>query len=122
MDKHIDAFGGQPDRRGHSRIETSLFTVFKRKTKKNDNSRPQIGYTRDITPRGVYFYTQTKPERGDNVFLSIHLSADWAGGGTPPKLEGEGKVLRVENAARILPLDDFNGVAVRLNQELALST
>lgn len=122
MDKHTDALVGQPNRRGYSRIETSLFTVFKHKAKRNDDSPPQIGYTRDITPTGIYFYTQTKTERGDNVFLSIHLSADWAGVGMPPKLEGEGKVLRVENAARILPLDDFSGVAVQLNQELALST
>ncbi len=97
-----------------------LFTVFRRVQEK-EVGFPQVGYTRDISTEGVYFYTQDKLDKGDQIDLMIHLTCDWAEGGSPPKLEGRGNVLRVERTRKHLPLPVSTGIAVHLKQGLAIS-
>ena len=108
------------ERRKYPRREAHLFTVFRRLLKKEVGA-PQIGYTRDISTEGVYFYTQDKVEKGDQIDLTIHLTTDWAEGGNPPKLEGKGNVLRVERTRKPSPLPVSTGVAVRVKERLAIS-
>jgi len=108
------------ERRKSPRREAHLFTVFRRFLTK-EVGPPQIGYTRNISTEGVYFYTQDKVEKGDEIDLTIHLTSDWAEGGNPPKLEGKGNVLRVERTRKPLPLPVSTGVAVHLTEGLAIS-
>lgn len=110
------------ERRKDARMEAHLFTVFRRLPKKKKEAGvPEVGYTRDISVGGVYFYTQSDVKKGERVSLAVHVTSDWAEGGSPPKLEGEGKVLRVERARTGLPPNDLRGVAVQFAQEVAVS-
>lgn len=108
------------EKRKHPRREAHFFAVFRRFLKK-EVGPPQIGYTGNISAEGVYFYTQNKVKKGDQINLTIHLTFDWAEGGKPPKLEGKGNVLRVERSRKLLPLPISTGVAVHVKEGLAIS-
>ena len=109
------------ERRRYPRTGANIFTVFRRLSKMKEPPTPQIGYTHDFSAGGAYFYTRGELEEGDEVSLTIHLTVDCAEGADPLTLEADGKVLRVEQARRILPLGDFSGVAVQFFRELAVS-
>ena len=108
------------EKRSCSRREASLFTVFRRLAKDDDPVR-QIGYTRDISPRGAYFYTRGKAEKGDSISMTIHLTPQWNGTEVPPPLETQGEILRIEKKLTFFPPGRAKGVAVRFTQELDIS-
>jgi len=109
------------DRRSHPRTEAHLLTVFRLSDKEGRRSLPLIGYTRDISARGAYFYTQSDVKEGERISVTIHFTADWTEAGNPPKLEGEGSIERVERAHKAFPPIDINGTAVRFSADLAVS-
>ncbi len=109
------------DRRGQARTEAHLLTVFRRSGSDGKKSLPLIGYTRDISTRGAYFYTQSEVKEGDSVSVTFHFTADWTEAGNPPKLEGEGTVARVETTTKAFPPVDIRGAAIRFWRELAVS-
>lgn len=109
------------EKRKYSRKEAHLFTVFIRSGSGEELPLPQIGYTRDISAGGAYFFTQSEVDEGDHVSVTVHLTADWAEGGNPPRLEGEGTILRVEKARKAFPSIDVTGAAVQFARELAVA-
>ncbi len=108
------------ERRKCPRREAHLFVVFRQFLKKKAGG-PQVGFTRDVSARGIYFYTQGEIAKGDEISLTVHLTSDWVEGGNAPKLKGKGSVLRVERTARKLHLPVSTGVAVHLKRKLAVS-
>ena len=102
-------------------MKASFFAVFSRSLAEKEEHFPEIGCTRDISGKSIYFFTQSKIERGDRIFVSVHTAFDWAEGGNPPKLEGKGKIVRVEPVLETFPLGEFNGVAVDFEEELVVS-
>jgi hypothetical protein len=109
------------DRRSHPRTEAHLLAVFRRSNANGNKALPLIGYTRDISSCGAYFYTQSDVKEGDSISVTIHFTADWTEAGSPPKLVGEGTVARVENTRRAFPPIDINGTAVRFWRDLTVS-
>lgn len=109
------------DRRTHARTEAHLLTVFRQSTAGGKQSLPQIGYTRDISSHGAYFYTQSDVKEGDSISVTFHFTADWTEAGNPPRLEGEGTIARVEKANRAFTPVDISGAAVRFWRELAVA-
>lgn len=107
----------KPERRASSRLQLRLFMVFRPIPEKKEP--PAVGFTRDVSAGGLYFYTLKELKEGEEVSLTIHLVSDWAEGGTPPTLDGKGKVLRVERPFR--KPGDFQGVAVRFSEKLAVA-
>ena len=110
-----------PDARGFPRKSACFFMVFSRYGKEGEPTLPHIGYTRDISAGGAFFFTRGEAMQGDDLSLKIHLPADWGAGDYPPSLEGNGKVLRVETNRKLLPLGYINGVAVRFTEELDIA-
>ena len=108
------------EKRIDSRMKASYFTVFKKSGKDVAEATPQIGYTRDISAGGVYF-TRSDIAIGNDVSLTIHLSPEWEEESYPPKLEGNGKVLRVESEREALPVGYINGVAVQFEKKVEVS-
>ncbi len=108
------------EKRNHHRREANLFAVFQRLLNKESLS-PQVGFTRDISMGGAYFYTRGEVEKGENISLTIHLTSDWAEGGSPPRLRADAEILRVERGRSISPTTGARGVAVKFMQELAVS-
>jgi hypothetical protein len=109
------------ERRSHPRIEAHLLIVFRSLSANGNKTLPLIGYTRDISTCGAYFYTQSEVKEGDTISVTIHFTADWTDAGNPPRLEGKGTVARVEKANRTFPPIDINGAAVKLWSDLAVS-
>jgi hypothetical protein len=97
------------------------FTVFNRFGKEPAEPVPQVGYTRDISAGGVYFFTRSDVEQGMDLSLTIHLSRDWEQESYPPKLEGDGKIIRIENDRQDLPVGYINGVAVQFAGKVEVS-
>ena len=83
------------DRRRQGRTQAHLLTVFRKSNSDEKKSLPLIGYTRDISERGAYFYTQSDVKEGDSISVTFHFTADWTEAGNPPRLEGEGTIARV---------------------------
>jgi len=110
-----------PDARGYPRKSACFFMVFNRHGKGGEPALPHIGYTRDISAGGAFFFTRGEAEQGDDLSLKFHLPADWGAGDYPPSLEGNGKVQRVETNRKLLPLGYINGVAVRFTEELDIA-
>jgi hypothetical protein len=108
------------EKRSCPRREASLFAVFRRLAK-NGEAVPQIGYTRDISSGGAYFYTRSQAKNGDSISMKIHLIPQWNGTEIPPPLEAEGEILRVEKKLTLFPPGRAKGVAVRFTQELDIS-
>ena len=108
------------EKRSCLRREASLFAVFRRLVK-NDEAVPQIGYTRDISSRGAYFYTRGQAEKGDSISITIHLIRQWNGTEILSPLEAEGEILRIEENLKNPPPGRTSGVAVRFTQELDIS-
>ena len=108
------------EKRSCLRREASLFAVFRR-LEKNGDVVPQIGYTRDISSRGAYFYARGQAEKGDTISVKIHLIPQRNGTEIPPPLEAEGEILRVEKKLTFFPPGRAKGVAVKFTQELDIS-
>jgi len=102
-------------------MRVNFFTVFRRLLIQKEEYSPEIGYTRDISSKNIYFFTRSKIEQGEDIFVSIHTASDWAEGGNPPRLEGTGKIVRVERALDEFPLSEFKGVAVAFDEDLTVS-
>jgi len=109
------------ERRKNYRMKAIYFIVSRSLGKKVSESIPQIGYSRDISAWGTYFYTRSKIVLGDRLTLTIHLSPEWEEESYPPKLEGEGKVIRVENEFESLPAGYTHGVAVEFAKKVEVS-
>lgn len=109
------------ERRKSMRARANLFLAFKRLSREGKESLPEMGYTRDISRSGMYFYTSGKPKKGEKAVFVVYTGREWTEPGVPPRLEGKGKVLRVERPRKELPPAQFYGVAVQFEEELALS-
>ena len=101
-------------------MEANLFAVFRRFLEQSREHLPEIGYTRDISGNSIFFFTRGKIERGDDILISIHGAFDWAEAKNPPMLEGKGKIVRIERILQTFPPGEVNGVAVALEEELAV--
>jgi hypothetical protein len=99
-------------KRRHLRSGVNFFAVLRRLSKEGD-SLPQIGYTRDISPDGTYCYIQDGLKKGDRIYVIIFVNREVVEGRSPMKVEGEGEVVRVEQACKILQSSAFDGVAVQ---------
>ena len=108
------------ERRNYHRSEANLFTVFRRLCAKGA-FLPQVGFTKDVSAGGAYFFTRSEVAKGDSISVAIHVTSDWAAGGNPPRLEADGRVLRVERGRGTSASNDTKGVAVKFKQELAVS-
>jgi hypothetical protein len=111
---------GTSDRRNSLRSQTRLLTVF-RLEEGGQATAPEIGYTRDISNKGIYFYASRKFDKGDRISLTVHFGGDSAGSENPPKLVGEGIVLRTERNRNTLYQTNISGTAVHFFSELAVS-
>lgn len=79
-----------------------------------------IGYARDLSSRGLFFYTRGKLAAGNRLSLTIFPSIDWIVEQSPPRLEVEGKVLRSERTRRPSPDGEMRGVAVEFSKKPVL--
>jgi hypothetical protein len=80
----------------------------------------KIGYTRNVSSGGMYVYTRAKPPVGERLALKIHIPSDWAEGGDPPNLEGEGGVLRID-PGNGLQSQTVNGMAIQFFGQLSVN-
>ncbi|RJP75090.1 MAG: hypothetical protein C4532_01075 [Candidatus Abyssobacteria bacterium SURF_17] len=112
-----------PERRRHQRKKVRCFVVFKHlNDAKKDADISGIGYTRDVSGCGMYFWTVSQPSAGDRISMTVHLTSDWSGGGgIPPTLDAAGKILRVEQSRGGIPALDFNGVAIQFDDDIAVN-
>lgn len=76
---------------------------------------PQVGYARNISSGGLFFYTEDPAARGERMLFSIYPNGAWAEGETPLKLVAQGQVVRVDRvSAPHLPGEEHR-VAVRFD-------
>lgn len=120
-EKSASVVNGSPNRRNHPRSQIRLLTVYKLLGKNGKASSPEIGYTRDISAGGMYFYTSRRADEGNRISLTIHFGGDFEGGSNPPKLDGEGTVARVEKNCNAFSQADVNGMAVHFASDLTIS-
>jgi hypothetical protein len=109
------------EKRRNARMRIHLFTVVRKILGSKHLSRPHIGFTRDISINGIYFYTRMKIKRGDSLCLTVHVVSGASSGGPPPKLEGDGLIVRIDRIHKEFPIAKMNGVAVRFTSELAVT-
>jgi hypothetical protein len=110
-----------PERRQNARVKLHFFVVIQKKLKSKRLSQPHIGFTRDISINGLYFYTRMRIVNGENLSLCIYFVSDGSSGVVSPKLEGIAYTLRIEQIYRNLPLPYLNGVAAQFLQGLVVT-
>jgi hypothetical protein len=106
------------ERRKDRRIHADYVIAFRQIEKQPDNVK--IGYTRNVSSGGAYVFTRANLPVGERLALKIHIPADWTEGGSPPNLEGEGGVLRVDpgNGATAKTV---NGMAIQFFGQLSVN-
>lgn len=108
------------ERRTHPRVKADFFLVFQRLPRSRESS-PEVGFARDVSSEGVYFYTLGHIEKNDRVSLTVHVNSMWMESGGPPTIAGEGQVIRVEKTTQTFSPRAVSGVAVRMREELAVT-
>ncbi len=105
------------DKRKHPRMKRNFFAVFRRLFRRGEPSLPQVGYVRDVSEKGLYFYTQDPPDPQERILLSMYPKGSLFGEKEVYKVETFAKVIRVEHPQSPFPSTDFCGVAVRFANE-----
>jgi hypothetical protein len=105
------------ERRENPRQRVHYFTTIRQPSENGDAFLPQTAYSRDISDRGLFFYTQTRVEEGEEILLTIYPAGNWSGGGILAKLKVRAKILRVKRTPAVYPSGDAYGVAVRFLHE-----
>jgi hypothetical protein len=105
------------ERRKCNRINASYLVVFRPKTPTQKSPIALVGHTRDISAGGLFIYTRSEVEGGGNVALTIYPTGDWREDKVLPKIEVEGRVMRVERAPETYHRGYFNGIAIKFKSE-----
>ncbi len=105
------------ERRKHPRREASFFTVARRLGDDGEARLPQAGYARDISPGGLFFFTQESVSQGERMLLTIYPDSGWKEYETSPKLVAQGRVLRVGRASASHLPGETHGVAVKFDRQ-----
>jgi len=98
-----------------------FFTVYRVLPADEETPSSRIGYTADISATGIYLYTRPVLEQGDTISLAIYPCVDGTAGIVLPKLEAEGKVLRVENGQDVHLSEGLVGVAIQFARQPAVT-
>lgn len=96
-----------------------LFMIFHLLSPGEKNIPVQVGYTRDISTRGVYFFTTRGPAVGEDIALTVYVPAS-PEQKLPPRLEAKGKVVRVEEAEEQEFHSKLSGVAVKYLEKVTV--
>jgi hypothetical protein len=108
----------QRDKRGErARIQARLFLVYRPVSRAEHAAPVQVGFTRDISTKGVYFFTPTKPAVGEDIALTIYASAS-PEQELPPRLQTAGEIMRVEEIEERDFHSTLNGVAVKYQEKV----
>jgi hypothetical protein len=111
------------EKRKHLRIKAGFFAVFRRLREKENPLLLFFGYTDNISPEGLFFFTRNELKEGHEIGLTIYPSGRCAECGISPTLKGMAKILRVVEQCRekASPFADLRCVAVQFTDELTMS-